>query len=212
MSLFLTPDLAVAAQPVAAGWDLSGESPYGIAPDPQSQVILGGVLLPGIVEIKPVERGIKLEVTAAKGSSSPTIKMSGYEPAKIEFSILVWTEEQIQLLSDVLSLIEPRAGKSLPDAIPIYHEFLWARGIHSILIESIIGPSFDDGAIRLTVKGIEWRSDFASRSNDGMGGGTKTPSPSPPPQTIFDQDVARSGFAGVPAPPPPPSPPPPPPV
>lgn len=179
---------------------IAGESPYGLTPDESSSVLLGGQELPGIATIKAPKRGIKLDIKKAKGSSGATFTVEGYDPAKIEIEIVVWTLEQIQLMSEITQLIEPDASKGLPQPLTIYHEFTFARAITDVIIESLEGPGNGSkpGEYVYKISAYEWRPEFAG----GKGTGSTTPkSAKGNVTTVFDDAVSQSGYAGPPPPP-----------
>lgn len=179
-----------------SGLELYGVSPYGIAPDPSMQVILGGVTLPGLVKVTSVKRGVKIDKKPQKGKGGVKITFEGAEPLSAMIEIEVWTEEQLKLLGDVIQLIEPYDGKGTPQPYDVFHEFFFSRAVTQIVIEEIEGPSFGkkNGFYECKLKVMGWKAEYAT-------GGSVSPKTaaqgSNGPQTTLDVQRNTDGRGGA---------------
>lgn len=65
------------------------------SPDLWDTVFLDGAALPGIARVS-ASHGRKLDVKSAPGMNGARIVDKGYEPAKVEITLKLWTDEQFQ--------------------------------------------------------------------------------------------------------------------
>lgn len=77
------------------------------APDPWDVLVLGPHRVPGITKISgPVGR--KIDVRSPPGGDGARVRDRGYEPARLEAEVRIWTAEQLSDLEALLAAIHPR--------------------------------------------------------------------------------------------------------
>lgn len=78
--------------------------------NPHDIVILGGLKLPGICEVKalPTQEYGREKAPGREGAS---IILQGYLPGPIDISVLMWTPRQWEVFQDVMDLVWQPSGK-----------------------------------------------------------------------------------------------------
>jgi hypothetical protein len=161
-------------------------------------VQLGQYTLPGIstVEISRARKGI---VKSPKDQSYATIKDSGLELAKITITNVIAFKSEMDSLDQILKFFDTQLGVKVTSktktgnqttlqGFAVNHPALQMRGINSVYIEDIIGPTIQrPGFITTTFRCIEVRNvKPASTKKVDPGtsfaeGSTFTPAPAPTP-------------------------------
>lgn len=109
--------------------------------NPWDMVYLNGELLPGVA-YPEVNKGHKLQIKEAAGTSGGTITDQGFHPAEVDITWMIWTPLQWEAAQKILPKLEPppAANYKMP-AFSINHPATLVRGIMSIEIEKIMGPT-----------------------------------------------------------------------
>ena len=120
-------------------------------------VTIGNQPFPGIAQVR-VSRSRKLDVKKPPGIDGATITCQGYEPAKVEIRLVIWTPKQSELLQQILPLIENAPGKEPPNGWAITHPAAQMRNVNAIIFQDISGPepSSIQGAMEMKFTCLEW--------------------------------------------------------
>jgi hypothetical protein len=147
-----------------SGLELSGISLYGLSPDPSMQVMIAGVIVPGLARVNGISRGQKIDKKPQKGKGGIKVTFEGAEPLEATIEIEVWTEQQMQAMRDLVKIIEPADGKGKPQPFDVFHEFFFDRNVTQIIVEKIDGPSFGkkNGFYEWKLKVMEWKAEYAT--------------------------------------------------
>lgn len=91
--------------PAAPHWDLQ--------PGPWDTLVLGGVTLPGLSRVSG-RIGRKMDVRSRPNADGARTRDRGYEPARLEAENRVWSDEQLEALSEALRVLNPRGNNPPP--------------------------------------------------------------------------------------------------
>lgn len=108
-------------------------------------VTLGGETLPGRCVLRG-QFARKIDVKQAPGRDGSTLTDLGYEPARIELTIWLWTEEHWEAFERLVPRIRPRPGKGMGEALDVSHPATSLYGIKSVYVERMGLPQ--DGAVK----------------------------------------------------------------
>lgn len=144
--------------------DLIPAGPWHDEPELWDRVVFGDVEAPGIATVE-VTRSNKWDEKKAKGSHGGEREYSGADLAKIKITIVTWTSEQHAEMRDkVLPLVEPVPGKKKVDAVPVQHAVTILRGVSSVTIDEVDGPSVSDGKATWKIDAKEHREPETSNA------------------------------------------------
>ena len=157
-------------------------------PDVWDTLSLAGIAVPGVATVD-VSRGLEIDKKKAKGTRKMVFTIQGVKSAEINIHIEVNTPDEWTALQQLIAVIEPKAGTGKNEGIPvdIAHPVTAARGIRSILIEDVIGPTkTPDGKsfCSLKIKGSEF--DAPPKPTTGTGKGGANPASYPYAGTFTD--------------------------
>jgi len=134
-------------------------------PDSWDTVVLGQYTLPGLAQVK-VAKAQKVDVKNAEGQSGATITFKGYEPAKVDIVLRMWTRDQWNAFQTMLPYFEPRPSKKAPQPFDVAHPKTALRGIRSVYIPEIEGPDESTtGIFDITFKCIEFLKPLPHATN-----------------------------------------------
>jgi hypothetical protein len=121
-------------------------------------IVLAGAKIPAIVKCKG-KKSRKLDVKSPPGSDGATVTDKGYEPAKIDVTLRMHTEEQWIQWQRVSPLVDPKKKGKDRTALTVEHPALAEAGIAKVFIESrgILEVSGGIGTIELGF--VEWTRD-----------------------------------------------------
>jgi hypothetical protein len=153
--------------------DLSELPHWEDEPDIWDTVHLGDMTLPGIATLT-IERGRKADKKAAKGKQKATVTVQGYEAADVKITLRLLSREDLRALNELLPRIEPIPDKGTAteaDAYDLAHPVAAMRGVNSILVLKIDGPTLQDGIMSITFTCIEFEAPKKAGVGSGKGGG-----------------------------------------
>lgn len=183
-------------------------------------VNIGGMLLPGIVDVEG-DGGNRLDVKHPKGRSSARLEFSGYKPFDITITLLIAHEKDWkQVCEELLPMIRPKNTIKIPEPLEVIHPVFRAYGIRSIVIKDISFPKSEGkGAGKqiktITIKAwefipIEWKKEESTGEKDNVLTGKTTPAPNipaqeanfasdrrPPSETGYPLTGAKGGYPGL---------------
>jgi hypothetical protein len=95
---------------------------------------------PGIIQSINASKGLSVDEKKAAGGNNARLTVHGYELAKVEIHVKLWTPMQWELMKKLWARIQPVGGKTLPGAFNIYHPELNAHKITAIQFLRGEGP------------------------------------------------------------------------
>jgi hypothetical protein len=98
----------------------------------------------------------KIDTRSAAGSDGARVRDRGYEPASLEVTIRVWTEEQLEQLEEVLEPLHPRQGGTQRDPVDVAHPALAILGIRSAYVTAVGVPQLVAGVLQVQIRLLEW--------------------------------------------------------
>lgn len=120
-------------------WDPGGEvMSLRDAQDPTEwdRIVIDGVPLSAIVQIDG-NKDTRLDVKEIPGADGASLTQVGVSPAPITIKLRFLTREALQEWADLVPSLQPKPGKTRPNAIPVYHPALAINGIKSLYLKSI---------------------------------------------------------------------------
>lgn len=165
---------------------------------------LGGLQLPGLVELPEGEPERKIDLKNGPGRDGATATWQGYELPEIKLTLRMWRARHRLEWRRILPQILPRPGKPPSAPFSIQHVALSDYGISHVMVQKISLPKQGkaQGEVEVTLTLREWRAPFA-----GTGTGTSTPTQAAAgaPATVHETKGGRApALIGPPAPPAPP--------
>ncbi len=118
---------------------------------------VAGLVLPGIATVTG-ELGQKIDRKDAPGKDGGTITTLGYESAKFQVQLKIWTQKHLDDWYVILQKIQPVPGKKLPPAVQIRHQALAVHGIHKAIVAKIalLKPGAVRGTYETTIFFEQW--------------------------------------------------------
>jgi len=117
---------------------------------------LGGEEFPGLTTISGQGLQRKIDVKDAKGEDGGSIRDEGYQPARIQISIQIYSESDWQWLQELWPMITPRKKGGVRNPLEILHPVTELLGIRHIYIDTIPVPKLADQILTVTFGAIEW--------------------------------------------------------
>lgn len=157
---------------------------------------LQGVHVPGLVRVSIDSKPRRVQNKKQNGADGGTPTFRGLDTAKLTVSVVIWTPDQLSLWDSMLPIIFPNPNKDVNklSAIDISHPATQQRGIKSIIIEDILGPS--DGPVHgsklYTLKCVEY---LPTKSKSAV----KTPTGSVATTDAFKQPTATKNSPPAPS-------------
>jgi hypothetical protein len=123
-------------------------------PEQWQEVILAGVVLPGLCKVK-VSGGQKIDKKDAPGADGESTTQQGERAKTVDITLRMWTPEQWAKYQEVHGYLEPPIGKRVP--LDIVNAKTTLRRVKSIIIETIEGPDWDPdkGFMTVGIKAVE---------------------------------------------------------
>lgn len=98
---------------------------------------------PGLVKVT-ISRGNKWDSKKAQGSHGGERTFKGADLASIKIQVRLWTaDDYVAFNEQILSLLEPDAGKKKPTVINFGHAVAWSRNLRAFTVDNISGPESD---------------------------------------------------------------------
>lgn len=138
-------------------WDDTDEEPEGAIPV-ANRLVLGGHLLPGMVELPEGEPGRKLDLKNGPGLDGATATWQGYEPPELKVTLRMWRARHRTEWSRIYREIQPRPGKPPAAPFSIIHPTLADYGIALVMVEKISLPKQgkSPGEVEVMLSLREW--------------------------------------------------------
>lgn len=112
---------------------------------------------PGLCEVD-VRRGRDIDRKKSAGSDGQRLTFKGINNADVDIRITIWTPEQLDVLSALWNVLQPKAGKGTPSAFDVKHPQFEINGVKSLCFVDSIGMT--DGHTSktkiFTIKAIEY--------------------------------------------------------
>ena len=117
------------------GPDASGMVRDRFSTNPWDYVVLDGRKTPGLVEVLATP-AMKFDEKNSAGRHGSSITFAGYKPTKVDISVHIWTDDQLEEMEDLLALVWPVVTKKNPQpkAIQVRHPSLNALHVKSIAV------------------------------------------------------------------------------
>jgi hypothetical protein len=129
------------------------------------------VVLPGLCKVR-CKRKLGAEKSKAPGTSGEVVKWTGKKNADLVIVCRIFNREQLAELGRVLPILE--SGKKSEQVWAITHPTAQLRGVASITIDEIDGPS-DEGEIRtVTLSCFETPEPKKTGTGTAKGAGSKS--------------------------------------
>lgn len=151
----------------AAFWGNASHVGPTYAVDPWDLVVIGGVKLPGLCDVKGIAQ-LEVDKKKAKGTNKLTLTVTGYQPGPFEVSCTIWTADQwaaFRKWSQDFWIAQRKARppstkankKNPPVALTISHPALSAIGIYSCIVQGLSIPESAsvEGAKVIKIKCLE---------------------------------------------------------
>lgn len=120
-------------------------------------LVLDGTPLPGKATVH-ARAGRKIDVRESPAANGSGLSYLGYQPASIDVTLVLWTDEQLDQFAKWLPAVQPRASQGAPRAVSVYHPALQLLGIESVFVQEIGAPELDDdGRATVQMRFIERR-------------------------------------------------------
>lgn len=177
-------------------WGSGNEDSYDILTEssPWDEVGLGGYTLYGRCTVRG-SFSRKIDLKNAPGSDGGTLTDLGYEPARIDITLQLWTADHWQTWQQVASAIRPRPGKGVGSPLDITHPALSVYGIKSVYVVGMSLPidSGTPGVKEVTISCIEWLPPRRTSANT-----PKSSKASPRPLDLSNVPTVASSPASTP--------------
>lgn len=134
--------------PSAPFWETS--------PDSWDQIAIAGTTLPGMVIVSGQGIARKIDVKSSPNRDGARIRDRGYDPAKFDVEVIVWTEQQFSDLLPTLEGLQPKRRGGERQPVDVSHPALSMLGIRSMYVEAVGMPQVKGGKLHITIKAIEW--------------------------------------------------------
>jgi hypothetical protein len=112
---------------------------------------------PGLCEVD-VRRGRDIDRKKSAGSDGQRLTFKGINNADVDIRITIWTPGQLDVLSALWNVLQPKAGKGTPSAFDVKHPQFEINGVKSLCFVDSIGMT--DGHTSktkiFTIKAIEY--------------------------------------------------------
>ncbi len=119
-------------------------------------VTLGDFLLPGLCFVE-VDRSVEIERAKPGNSTGAQLKLKGTKLADVTIDWRVWTAAQWDEMQEILTQLESLDGKKELRSWTMFNPVTFNRGIYSVAIEKIQGPTWDSkGFMGVKLKCVEW--------------------------------------------------------
>ena len=94
---------------------------------------------PGIAEVS-VEKYRDVDKKKAAGKDGARVTIHGIEPAMIEIKLIIWTPDQLRVLSELWPVLFPKMQKGTPPAFDIDHPMTRIHDVKSVIFVRGDGP------------------------------------------------------------------------
>ncbi len=134
--------------PSAPFWETS--------PDSWDQIAIAGTTLPGMVIVSGQGIARKIDVKSSPNRDGARIRDRGYDPARFDIEVIVWTERQFSDLLPILEGLQPKRRGGERQPVDVSHPALAMLGIRSMYVEGVGMPQVKSGKLHIPIKAIEW--------------------------------------------------------
>lgn len=142
-----------------AFWSLNGRNDAGVYMrdvqdlSPWNVVKIAGTPLPGRAAVRG-SLGNKVDRKKVPGQDGDTMTHLGYEPAKVEVTLVLWSEDQLRAFEKIVPILRPRKlpGNQEPKPVTVYHPALEIYGIRALFLMELGLPEPGQAAGTYEVK------------------------------------------------------------
>jgi hypothetical protein len=141
----------------------TGETPGGVAywgkhPEAWEELYLENLRLPGLIRINGNGFEQRLKTKKAPGRKGAKITYVGSDPANVDITLTMWTEEHLRAFESFIRQFMPNKGTSVP--LRVNHPALALYNIQALTVLSagFPVPGGREGLWTVTIKTIEWRN------------------------------------------------------
>lgn len=110
-------------------------------PTPWDTLYMGGVVWPGICKVN-VKGGQKIDRKDGPGADGESTVQQGEKAKEVDILWRIYDKSKWPEAQAKFPIMEPAIGKRVP--LDISTAKTAARGVHSVIIEEIDGPNFDE--------------------------------------------------------------------
>lgn len=138
-------------------------------------LVIGGYPFPGVATLKITPKR-KVQIKTSKDTNGTSLEDTGYEGAKIDGKLRVWTDEQVDEIFRLLSFLHPRSQSGVSTPLTIVHPIATMFGIQAIYFPEFSIATPTATFFELSFKALEWFPGLKKKppSPGGTGGSSGT--------------------------------------
>jgi hypothetical protein len=159
-------------------------------PGAWDRITIAGKKLPGLAIVN-ADSQFKVDPKKSPGKSGATPTFHGRRPADIDIQVIIWTEDQLDELTEQLVVLWPaEPDRKKPQPVDVYHPSLALLGIKSMYLTQVSGlkPGPVSKSMSMSMKAHEYR-------RGGKKSESLTPDGSAPPNVIAPARLQQSANA-----------------